>query len=132
MTETCFASRTLLTEKDASSVKLTICQPEEVGSGDWKCTLRCEGGSTWSRDFFGIDAIQALTNALDGAALISREKLGGYQWTGSGGEPDAGFRRIVPMYFGSELARRVESLIDHIFEVNGEVVGKLRNDAKIK
>ena len=76
--------------------------------GSWRCPFRVAGLNQGKIAYAGgIDALQALINALDGIATQIRESGRALTWMGD--EP--GIRRQIPIFLGPEFASRIESLI---------------------
>ncbi len=103
-----------LTDKAAPDVvlKAQIAAPEYLADNKWRCRLRIEGLDDSKVHYaHGVDAFQALTNALESIARLIRESKRELTWPG--GEPgDSGFRRNVPTHLGPEFASSIESLIE--------------------
>ncbi len=94
------------------SVTVRLGRPEKVADENWRCLLELDGlTADMRRSVHGVDAIQALQNALEAVATAIRES--GRVLTWYGGEPgDAGFRRAVPTYLGPQFASDIEALIE--------------------
>jgi hypothetical protein len=94
-------------------VTVTIYAPEpDHDSGtDWRCELRVQGALDARDTAHGVDALQALINAIQGVRSALDDS--GLSLTWAGGERgDHGVPRIVPMLFGRAFARDVEDEID--------------------
>ncbi len=90
-------------------VKLGFPEPSE--GGDWRCAFRVKGLNRGKTDYAGgIDALQALVNALDGIATKLRESGRALTWIDIAGE--TGIRRQVPIFLGVDLADEIESHIE--------------------
>lgn len=97
-------------------LKAQIGAPESLGDNKWRCCLRIEGlGDSKLHYAHGVDAFQALMNALESIARLIRESKRQLTWLG--GEPgDSGFRRNVPTHLGPEFASSIESFIEREVE----------------
>jgi hypothetical protein len=90
-------------------VEIQLGRPEQLEDGNFRCAFRLTGLNRGETVYAGgIDALQALVNALDGIATQLRESGRGLTWMG--GEP--GLRRQVPIFLGPEVANEIESLIE--------------------
>jgi hypothetical protein len=93
----------------AIEVEVQLGTPEQLEDGNFRCPFRLTGLNQGETAYAGgIDALQALVNALDGIATQLRESGRGLTWMG--GEP--GLRRQVPIFLGPELADAIESVIE--------------------
>lgn len=82
--------------------------PERSEKG-WRCAFRVKGlGQGKIKYSNGVDALQALINALECIATEIRESGRVLTWLGG----DHGVRRHVPMFLGSEFANGIEALIE--------------------
>jgi hypothetical protein len=89
-------------------LEIQLGMPEQRKDGSWRCTFRVAGLNQGKTAYAGgIDALQALVNALDGIATQLRES--GRSLTWMEGEP--GIRRQIPIFLGPEFAERIESFI---------------------
>lgn len=107
------AERRLSVIGDADrSVVVTIGTPCPDPEGDWKCSFHVEGlDDSATRDAHGIDALDALLNAIAGARVVLDASSLALSW--EGGEPgDTGIPRMVPRFYGWELARQLEEYIE--------------------
>lgn len=90
-------------------------KPRRMRDGeDWECPFRIEGLGSRSRGIqygYGVDAIQALTTALEGIRVTFEQSGKRLSWIG--GRPgDPGFERPVPTSLGLEFSRRLNRIID--------------------
>ena len=111
------ATRELTDKANPQAVlKAQIGAPEGLGDNQWRCALRVEGlDSSQVHYAHGVDAFQAMMNALESIARLIRESQRELTW--SGGDPgDSGFRRNVPTHLGPEFAASIESLIEREVE----------------
>ncbi|HET6147919.1 MAG TPA: hypothetical protein VFH68_10340 [Polyangia bacterium] len=108
---------------------------------DWECPFHIGLPPDAGIEFgHGIDAFQALIQAIEGIRTRLEQRRRQFTWRG--GEPgDAGFPRLVPMFYGRQFAERINKLIDDEvlrFASNAaraaghddEVLGVARNAAK--
>ena len=99
---------------------VTLGRPRRTkGHQDWECPFRIKGAGLARLEFgYGVDALQALTTALEGIRAILDEIGKPLAW--SGVLPDhTGFQRMIPIGSGPELSARLERLVDR--EVNRHV-----------
>lgn len=76
------------------------------------CSFRVAGvGDSSVRYAHGVDAIQALFQALEGVRTVLSNVDRRLTWKG-GEKGDVGFPRQVPPYYGLEFARRIDGAID--------------------
>jgi hypothetical protein len=95
------------------AVTVMIGKPHPSPDGNWTCPFRVDGiGITGARGTaFGIDGLQALLNAVEGARTTLAASDLSLSW--EGGEPgDHGIPRTVPMYYGRAFAEGIERHID--------------------
>ena len=89
--------------------------PEPTKGGDFRCAFRVKGLDRGKTVYAGgIDALQALVNALDGLATKLRESGRALMWIDIAGE--TGIRRQVPIFLGVDLANEIESHIEATIE----------------
>jgi hypothetical protein len=113
-TEFWIATRVLKGTKDQVDLQIEVAvgQPEIAAEGEWRCAFRISyEGREHLQHGHGIDAIQALVQALEGI----RVTLGtiGTPTTWEGGEPgDHGFPRLIPQFYGLAFAKKIDAMID--------------------
>jgi Domain of unknown function (DUF6968) len=98
---------------------VTLGKPRRMkGHQDWECPFRIKGPGVARLEFgYGVDALQALTTALEGIRFILDEIGKPLAW--SGVLPDhTGFQRFIPI-LGATFSARLERLVDR--EVNRHV-----------
>ena len=100
-----------LKRSDGALIVVSIGKPRRKGH-DWVCTfVISDGDNSNTGQANGVDAVQALTQALEGVRTAL--EVGGDHLTWVGGEPgDNGFARTIPQYFGIEFSQRVGHLLD--------------------
>ena len=118
--------------RDAPRKKLvvTLGAPRRTkGQQDWECPFRIKGAGVACLEFgYGVDALQALTTALEGIRSMLDEIGKPLAW--SGVLPDhTGFQRMIPIAAGSEISTRLERLVDR--ELNRHVRQLKRRHKKI-
>ena len=101
--------------RDAPGKKLvvTLGKPRrKKGRQDWECPFRVKGPGVARLEFgYGVDALQALTTALEGIRAVLDEIGRPLAW--SGVLPDhTGFQRMIPIAAGPEVSARLERLVD--------------------
>jgi hypothetical protein len=103
-----------LSADDGQTVTVEIYAPEPDPAssfGDWRCPFRLRGALDIDDAGHGVDSLQALLNATQGA----RKYLdgSGLVLTWAGGEPGVlGIPRVVPEMFGRAFAQDIEGEID--------------------
>lgn len=83
-------------------------------TGDWMCLFSVDATQAVAH---GVDALQALLNAIEGArvALDASGLSPSLVW--AGGEPGlTGLPRTVPFFFGRAFAEKLERYIDQELE----------------
>src|SRR5687767_1590936 len=101
--------------RDAPRKKLvvTLGKPRRMkGHQDWECPFRITGLGAARLEFgYGVDALQALTSALEGIRVVLDEIGKPLAW--SGVLPDhTGFPRSIPIGPTPEMSARLERLVD--------------------
>ena len=97
-------------------VTVTLGKPRKRADGDWECAFRIAGLRVRAVQYgYGVDAIQALTTALEGIRVTLERSGQRLAWIG-GEAGDAGFERLVPTSFGPAFTSRLNRLIDR--EIN--------------
>lgn len=93
-------------------VTVTLGKPRRMVKGpDWECPFRISGlGVRGVQYGFGVDAIQAMTTALEGIRVTLEQSGQRLSWVG--GPDDTGFERLVATSFGPQFTRRLNSMID--------------------
>ena len=108
--------------RDAPGKKLvvTLGKPRRMkGHPDWECPFRIKGFRVARLEFgYGVDALQALTTALEGIRSILDEIGKPLAWSGVFAD-HTGFQRMIPIAAGPELSMRLERLVDR--ELNRHV-----------
>ncbi len=97
-------------------VTVTLGNPRKRKDDDWECPFHITGRAI--QHGYGVDAIQALTTALEGIRVILEQ--GGQQYSWLGGDY-TGFDRLVTSSFGTKFTARLNRIIDREIErfVNG-------------
>jgi hypothetical protein len=107
--------RRLATISGRRPVTVTLGTPRRMRDHvDWQCPFRLTGlRHTVVEHGYGVDAIQALTNALEGIRVTLRDRGPRVSWL----EPSdaGGFDRMVPLLFGPAFVKRVNRAIDREF-----------------
>ncbi len=101
-------------------VVVTLGKPRKMkGHQDWECPFRIKGPGVARLEFgYGVDALQALTTALEGIRSVLDEIGKPLAWIGV--LPDhTGFQRMIPFAAGPEMSARLERLVDR--ELNRHV-----------
>ena len=94
-------------------VTVTLGKPRRMKDGeDWECPFRIDGLRSRRILYgYGVDAIQALTTALEGIRVTLEQNGKRLSWI-SGIPGDAGFERPVPRGLGLEFSRRLNRMVD--------------------
>ena len=105
--------RELFRDGSRSKVIVDLGKPRRSEKGDWECPFRIRGfGVQYG---YGVDAIQALTTALEGIRVTLERSEQKLSWVG--GEPGyTGFDRFVTTPFGVRFTKRLNGIIDQ--EIN--------------
>lgn len=94
----------------STSIAIEIGVPKRLRGGEWACPYRIRGlGDGRIHRARGVDGVQALILAIEGARLKLGELGDGISW---GGEQGSAIPRYVPDYFGAELSSRIDKMID--------------------
>ena len=81
------------------------------GTRDWECPFRITGGGIRVLEGgYGVDAMQAIQNALQGIRHFLDKSGKSFDWLGIGIE--VGFPRSIPSFGDSRFTRRLEKLVD--------------------
>src|SRR2546430_10067153 len=100
-----------LSRAGSRQVTVSLGKPRRSGK-DWECPFRIGGvGSRGVQYGYGVDAIQALTSALEGIRVTLERSGNRLPWIG-GNPGDPGFERPVPNALGLEFSRRLNRMID--------------------
>ena len=104
------ATRALRDSADPEiELEVQLGLPEQMQNGDFRCAFRVKGLNRGKTVYAGgVDALQALINALEGIATQLRDSDRALTWMGG----DPGVRRQVPIFLGPEFANEIESLIE--------------------
>jgi hypothetical protein len=111
------------------AITITLGKPRlPKGERDWECPFRISGsGIRVLENGYGVDSMQAVTNALQGIRYFLDKSGKSFEWFGipiNGG----GFQRFIPWYGDSRFTRRLEKLID--VELKREVARLRRRHEK--
>ena len=103
----------VLSNASGESVHVYIDRPVKEDDGGWACKYHIVGdGLDQDGAAHGIDALQALMQAIEGARVALMESIDRVL-TWPGGEPgDIGIPRQVPTYVDRNTAQQIERLID--------------------
>jgi hypothetical protein len=104
-----FATRVLQDSADPTlELEVQLGFPEQA-QGDYRCAFRVKGLNQGKTEYSGgVDALQALVNALEGIATQLRESGRSLTWLGG----DPCLRRTVPVFLGPAFANAIEAHID--------------------
>lgn len=105
------AIRRLRVRGSRRTVLVRLGKPRRAGR-DWRVPFQIRGvGSTELLDGYGVDAMQAVINALEGIRVTLAKRGQHLTWAG-GRSGDTGFPRVVPDIGSPQLRQRIEQLID--------------------
>jgi len=114
---TILAERRLAEQVTGKVVRVSLGAPRpRTEDADWECPFRIHGAGISRVEFgYGIDSMQALTNALDGIRVLLDESGLALGWKVGAGRHDiwhdeTGFARSIPIALGAALSRRLERL----------------------
>lgn len=88
---------------------VTLGKPQRRKDGDWECPFRITGLGI--QHGYGVDAIQALTTALEGIRVMLERSGQKFSWLG-GEIGYTGFDRLVTSSFGAKFNTRLNRTID--------------------
>ena len=102
-----------LSRAGSRKVTVSLGKPRRMKSGkDWECPFRIGGLGTRGIQYgYGVDAIQALTSALEGIRVTLERSGKRLSWIG-GNPGDPGFERPVPSALGLKFSQRLNRMID--------------------
>jgi hypothetical protein len=108
------AERTLTTKSSSEPVTLTVERPTHDGD-DWACKFSVLGAGIEIREVaYGLDSVQALLLAFEGARRLIDGLPLALAWAG---DPNhCGLPRCVPLFYGAEFAARLERVVDREIE----------------
>jgi hypothetical protein len=91
-------------------VVVRLMAPVREADSTWVCAFEIRGlGRSPLNAGYGVDAFQALLNALEAIRVRLQQTGRALSWVSQG---DPGFPRHVPYAFGPAFARRVGRLVD--------------------
>src|SRR5258706_7320787 len=98
----------LLSRAGSQKVTVSLGKPRRMKSGqDWECPFRIAGlGARGIQYGYGVDALQALTTALEGIRVTLERSGKRMSWIG-GYPGDPGFERPIPSVLGLAVSRRL-------------------------
>ena len=112
-------------ERRNAVITVTLGKPRRRKDSDWECPFHITGkGIQYG---YGVDAIQALTTALEGIRVMLERNGGQFSWLGG---DYTGFDRLVTSSFGAKLNARLNRIIDR--EIERYVDGLKRAQQKRK
>jgi hypothetical protein len=117
-------------DESGNSVTIAIDQPhpDPDPTGDWICTYRVGEAAGHAH---GVDGLQALLLAVEGARLDAAKLSRPWTWLGvRRAAGDVGIPRTVPDYFGRAFARKIERFIDQEIEAFPATVRARRRRAR--
>jgi len=97
-------------------VEVALAAPVKISEQEWRCAFRVKRDTSAQTHFApGLDALQALINAIEGIRSTLREH--DEQMTWLGGEPgDPGVPRFIPQFFGIQFGNRMSRILDEEIE----------------
>lgn len=114
---TIIAERRLVVRDGGGEVRVAIGVPRRDRNGvDWACPFRIHGAGISRVEYgYGVDAMQALTTALEGIRVVLDDTGLALGWNLGAGtvlDGETGFARSVPIALGGGFSRRMERLLD--------------------
>jgi hypothetical protein len=111
--------RLVFRDAPRKKVVVTLGKPRKMkGHRDWECPFRIKSPGVVRLEFgYGVDALQALTTALEGIRSMLDEIGTPLAWSGVLSD-HTGFQRMIPIA-GPEISARLERLVDR--ELNRHV-----------
>ena len=101
---------------DGKTVLLRIGKPRKVSDLEWQCAFHISNiGMNEIQMGYGIDAIQALLEAIEGSRIFLESSGKKFLWEG-GEEGEVGISRYVPMFYGQDFTKHLNNLIDSEIE----------------
>jgi hypothetical protein len=118
------ASRQLTLVPSGRPVLLELDAPRQRRTGEWACAYRIRGlGRARAGQALGEDGMEAIQLAL----VAMRRELEPFgprlTWTGEPGE--LGLPLLIPDFFGGEVRRRLEGLVQREIEREGRRLKQL-------
>ena len=113
---TILAERELAEQVSGKVVRVSLGAPRPRADGDFECPFRIHGAGMSRVEFgYGIDSMQALSDALQGIRVRLDESSLALGWKFGPGRQDiwhdeTGFARSIPIVLGAALSRRLERL----------------------
>ena len=94
-------------------VTVSLGRPRKTkGHDDWQCPFRIAGTDLKLVEYgYGVDAFQALMNALEGIRHFLDRSETPLAWTGVA-DDHTGFQRLIPLFPDFAGMRRLEGLVD--------------------
>ena len=122
------AARRVFQSPAGKAVVVTLGVPQPVPGSDWGCALQITGLDTaWRRPkyVFGVDGLQALYLAMQGAGIALESANVPLEWLGQ--SEDLGMPKFLPMLPKPELDR-LEAMVER--EVSRFVMRRARAHEK--
>lgn len=107
-------TRTLVTrDKSRRTLTVSLGKPRRMkGNTDWECPFRIHGAGITTIEYgYGVDAIQALTSALEGIRVVLDDTGRPLSWFAILPD-DTGFQRLLPISFGAAFSKRLNAIVD--------------------
>jgi hypothetical protein len=105
----------------ASTHTAKIGLPRRARTGEWVCSCWISGlGDRTAEIVRGVDSVQAIVLAFEAIRQKLKTLKGRVSWPGSKDPMD--FPQYVPIYYGPELTRRLERLIDREVRRTGRML----------
>jgi len=108
-----------LEDDDGSTILLVLLAPQKMGSEEWSCSFEIRHGKREEHGSAGgIDALQALDNALYAAKRSLKQSWPGAIWCGL--PIELAFPDKIPNFLGEDayvkMAERLNALIEELVE----------------
>jgi hypothetical protein len=104
------AHRVFTVGKPGKRAEVLLGRPRRSRRGEWVCAFQFKGmQSTEIQRAFGVDALQALLNAVEGIRTTIEKQQCELSWAGGSG---SGIPAQIPLYFGEKFARRITKMLE--------------------
>jgi hypothetical protein len=111
------------------AMTVTLGKPRRRRDNDWECPFRITGQGV--KYGYGVDAIQALSTALEGIRVMLEQSGEKFSWL-SGEMGYTGFDRPIPSSLGVKFNMRLNRVIDREVEMFvGSLKKKQQNTGKV-
>ncbi len=97
---------------DGKTVLVRIGKPRKISVTEWECAFHISNIGMHEIQFgHGIDGVQALIQAIEGARVFLEKSGKKFIWEGAE-EGETGIPRYVPMFYGKDFTEHLHKMID--------------------